>query len=196
MIGSIGVIGGTLTYFNKPTAIDGGLFGGGVTTEGGIEQTIISAGRGKDLGNPFRRPTAEELATLQKGIDIEYENFVNHVAANRKIDPVTIREKMGAQIFDNKTAQDYGLIDGTLNRNEALAKLEEMAGVTDFKLVSPKKDRRKFWQELLLSFGGKISPARAEKAVQHDICAAVSRVPMAYHGNLNALCAECSEKAF
>lgn len=57
LVGSIGVLGPQLIYYDKPMAVDGGLFGGGITTQGGIEQTIITAGRGKDLGNPFRRPT-------------------------------------------------------------------------------------------------------------------------------------------
>src|SRR5690606_18222954 len=35
-IGSIGVIGPMLTFYDRPTAFDGGLLGGGVTTERGI----------------------------------------------------------------------------------------------------------------------------------------------------------------
>ncbi|MEE4359482.1 MAG: S49 family peptidase [Desulfococcaceae bacterium] len=191
MIGSIGVIGGMLTYYDRPTAIDGGLFGKGVVTEGGIEQTVISAGRSKDLGNPFRRPTEEEIRTLQENIGREYENFVRHVALHRNMDEKMITEKMGAQIFDNESAHSFGLIDGTLNRKGAIAKLAEMAGTgEDFQLVRIKKDRNKFWQELLLSLGNDSRPA-AQQAVRQDICRAVSSLPLAWHGDLDRLCAEC-----
>ncbi|MEZ4526687.1 MAG: S49 family peptidase [Desulfobacterales bacterium] len=197
MIGSIGVIGGMLTYFNKPTAIDGGLLNSGIVTQNGIEQTVISAGRSKDLGNPFRRATPEELQTLQENIDREYQNFVRHVAANRKMDEKTIIEKMGAQIFDNESARAYGLIDGTLDRGDALAKLAQLAKVgEDFQLVRVKKDPKRLWQELLLSFAQDIKPATAmHQTVQQDICQAVSGLPLVYHGNLDRLCAQCRESS-
>jgi len=194
MIGSIGVIGGMLTYFNKPTAIDGGLFGNGIVTKDGIEQTVISAGRGKDLGNPFRRVTAEELQTLQQNIDREYQNFVRHVAIHRKMDEKTIIEKMGAQIFDNESARSYGLIDGTLDRNDAIDKLAKLAKVgEDFQLVKVKKNPKRFWQQFLLSFTEEMKPSRAmqQQAVQQDICQAVSGLPLVYHGDLGRLCTEC-----
>ncbi|MDM8536845.1 S49 family peptidase [Desulfobacterales bacterium HSG17] len=193
MIGSIGVIGGMLTYYDKPMATQGGLFGGGIVTQGGIERTIISAGKGKDLGNPFRKATKEEIDNLQAGINHEYNNFVSHVAQSRSIDEAVIREKMGAQIFDNKTAQDYGLIDDTLNRNASVAKLAEMAQLgEDYQLVSPKKAGKKFLQEFLLSFQDNTTNVQMQKQIiKNDICQSVLKVPLAYHGNMKALCAEC-----
>jgi len=193
MIGSIGVIGGMLTYYDKPTATQGGLFGGGIVTQGGIERTIISAGKGKDLGNPYRKASQEEIDNLQAGINIEYDNFVAHVAQSRNIDEAVIREKMGAQIFDNKTAQNYGLIDDTLNRNASIAKLAEMSQLgEDYQLVSPKRAGKKFLQELLLSFYNNTARTELQKqAIKNDICQAAVKVPLAYHGNIATLCAEC-----
>jgi len=123
IIGSIGVIGPTLVYFNNPVAVDGGLFGGGVTTQGGIQQFVISAGKGKDLGNPFRQPSEEELASLRTNINNEYDNFVAHVSETRGIPEQTLRQEMGAFIFGTEQAQQYNLIDGTSGRPEAIAAL-------------------------------------------------------------------------
>lgn len=192
-IGSIGVMGVALTYFDRPTATEGGILGGGIVTQGGIEHTVISAGRGKDLGNPFRRATEEEIRTLQQGADIEYENFVRHVSGNRKIPETVIRDQMGAQIFDNRTAEALGLIDGTLSRNAAIAKLAEMAGVGgDFQLARPRRTPTKLWQDLLFSSaGGKPREEEFRTAAQRQICLGAGRMPMAYYGNLEALCAEC-----
>lgn len=192
-IGSIGVLGPGLTYYDQPTATEGGIMGGGIVTRGGIERTIISAGRGKDLGNPFRRATDEEIRNLQHGTDIEYDNFVRHVAENRKISETVIRDRMGAQIFDNRTAQDFGLIDSTLNRNAALAKLADMAGIAeDFQLVRPRRAPTRLWQKLLFSMaGGAAAGERSRTAVRQDVCLSAGRMPMAYYGDIEALCAEC-----
>lgn len=189
-VGSIGVLGPAWFYYNKPKATQGGLFGGGVVTEGGIERTIISAGRGKDLGNPFRRPTPEELKNLQKGVDIEYGRFVKHVADNRKMNETLIREQMGAQIFDNRIAQDYGLIDGTLNRDEAIAKLAELAKVgEDYQLARPKVDRGFSFDQLFGALGlQSLEQMQLRQQVQRDFCETMARLPVAYHGDIARLC--------
>ncbi|MCP4701995.1 MAG: S49 family peptidase [Gammaproteobacteria bacterium] len=190
LTGSIGVLGPSLTYFDKPTAIDGSVFSNGIVTEGGIEHTMISAGRSKDLGNPFRRATSEEIKNLQQSIDSEYDAFVRHVADNRdNLDEAMIRGKMGAQIFGNKAAQEYGLIDGILNHNEAVAKLAEMAGVKDdFELIRPRKDSSSVW-EMFVNTGKSVSLEELQRRqVKRDICETAVRVPLVYHGDLMKLC--------
>ncbi|ALG67554.1 S49 family peptidase [Beggiatoa leptomitoformis] len=188
MIGSIGVLGVSLTYFNKPVATDGGLMGGGMVTQGGIEQYQIFAGRGKDLGNPFRRPTEEELKNLQAGVETEYNNFVHHVAENRKIDETVIRDKMGAQIFSNDLAKQYGLIDGTLSRQQAIEKLAELAHVQDdYQLVYPQSSTDS-WLGQLLAWSTGHAPQVTTSNPQQQLCATILHVPLVYHGNINKVC--------
>ncbi len=190
LIGSIGVIGAALMYYDKPTATEGGLLGGGIVTQGGIEQTLVFAGRGKDLGNPFRRPSEEEVKVLQNGVDIEYGNFVRHVAENRNMGETVIRQQMGAHIFDNKIAQQYGLIDGTLNRDDSLAKLAKLAQVgDDFQVVSPETNRSNFLGQLLKALRGHSSSLKLQQqTVKHDMCNALMGVPLAYYGDVTTLC--------
>jgi protease IV len=194
IIGSIGIIGASLTYFDGPVAVDGGLLGGGITTRNGIQQTIISAGRGKDLGNPFRKPTEEELTVLREGINNEYSDFVKHVAKARKIDEKTIRDKMGALIFDNKVAQQYKLIDGTKTRTEAIAELAKRAKVGDDFQVVKVSERRGFLGGLFGKQQPSLSGKQIQALVQRDVCSVVaSRSPMVYYGNMNTLCAQPSK---
>ncbi len=190
MIGSIGVLGPQLLYFNQPMAIDGGLLGGGIETKGGIEQTMISAGRGKDLGNPFRKITDAEQQNLQAGIDREYAQFVEHVAQNRHIGADVVREQMGAQIFDNQAAQEFGLIDGTLNQEDALAKLAELAQVADdFQFVRPKIENKKFLTEFFGALQHQTpNHTQIGQQIQQDICAQTRHVALAYYGNVAGLC--------
>jgi protease-4 len=191
LIGSIGVLGPSLTYFNKPIATDGGLFGGGIVTEGGIEQTAITAGRGKDIGNPFRKPSDEEVANLKAGVNNEYQNFVSHVAKNRNMEPEMIRNEMGAQIFDNKTAQAYGLIDGTQYRSEAINSLAKLAKLgDDYKLVKPVYSRESLMNQLLGVIYRPSSQIQsgqfAEQLLRQQICGNSRQLTLAYHGSLSS----------
>jgi protease-4 len=191
LVGSIGVLGPQLYYFDRPMATDGGLLSSGIVTEGGIEQTVIAAGRGKDLGNPFRRPTQEEIATLSRGIEAEYEQFVQHVARNRRMQPTTIRDQMGAMIFDNATAQSLGLIDGTATRGESLAKLAELAGVSkDYQAVRPADDDASMLRRLLSAAARLREPMaelRTQDVLRAELCSSV-RAPLVYYGDPAAAC--------
>lgn len=189
LVGSIGVLGDTLTYFNKPTAIEGGLLGGGIVTKEGIEQTIVSAGKGKDLGNPFRRPTKEELKLLQDDVNHEYDLFVKHVAENRNIEPKTIREKMGAHVFDNDSAKEFGLINGTLNYRESVKRLAELAQIQtdDYQLVQTTDKSRGILSSLLGVFQPKSAPPKVS-SLKSQFCDKFSRLPLVYYGNPLRVC--------
>jgi protease IV len=193
-IGSVGVLGPMLIFYNRPVAFDGGLIGGGITTEGGIEQTVIMAGRGKDLGNPFRRPTPDEVASLQRGVENEYGQFVQHVATHRGIDETVVREEMGAHIFGTDAARALRLIDDTLDQRQSLAQLAEMAQVgEDYQLVRPRFEQATLFGQL---FGVWLDrpaarvaePARGVPTLDAATCEAILREPLVYHGDPRALC--------
>ena len=61
LVGSIGVIMGDPVYYDDPVVLDGGLFGGGVETRGGIRAIPLSSGEGKDFGNPFKNRALKSL---------------------------------------------------------------------------------------------------------------------------------------
>ena len=190
LMGSIGVLGPSLTYFNQPTATEGGLFGGGIVTEGGIERTTITAGRGKDIGNPFRKPTEEEIANLTDGINTEYANFITHVASNRNMKENFIRDDMGAQIFGNEKSEIFGLIDGTLDRDsaiEALAKLAKLGD--DYQLVKPKSKTDSLFNQFMSVVADRNSLQMSAQAyARQQVCGVSQQLAMAYHGDLVNYC--------
>lgn len=190
MVGSIGVLGPQLLFYNKPVALDGGLFESGIVTQGGIEQTVVTAGRGKDLGNPYRRPTAEEIAALQSGVDAEYDQFVAHVARFRHIEPDTIRNQLGAMIFDNGMAEQVGLIDGTASQHEAVDALAKLSGVgSSYQLVRPGRIEATMLRRLLSVWSIPEQPRALSPSdlLRTAFCTAV-RTPLVYYGDPSAFC--------
>jgi protease-4 len=182
-VGSIGIIMGPFQYYDKPLAEDGGLLGGGIITQNGIQNTYITAGKSKDIGNPYRRMTDDELKLMQQGVNNEYDNFVSYVSERRDIPEATIRNQIGALPYDNKTALQYKLIDQTASREGAYEALAEEAGIqSDFAVVR-EESAVSFFNDLLSAITRQ--PKKEAKGV--DTCA-LTRGLLAYHGDVAALC--------
>lgn len=191
IVGSIGVIGPTLVYFDEPFAVDGGLLGGGVTTRNGIQQFIISAGKGKDLGNPFRQPSEEELQILQRNINDEYDNFVAHIAETRDISEETLRQEMGAYIFGTEQAEQYNLIDDTLGRSEVILALANQLELGEnYQVVDISRPEPSLFDILFGKLDTEPSYEQQQELVQQDLCNLASYNILAYHGDVLALCPE------
>lgn len=181
-VGSIGVIMGPFQYYNKVTAQDGGLLGGGVVTQNGIESINITAGTSKDIGNPYRKLTDAEIKSLQQSVNNEYDNFVQHVSATRKITPETIRNQIGAMIYDNKTALQLKLIDETASREDVYQELAKAANVEDdFQVV-----REETVPGFVASLFGAVTHSQ-RKEVKIDSCA-LTRNALAWQGDVTSLC--------
>lgn len=181
LVGSIGVILGPLSRYTDVVAIDGGLLGGGVETTGGIDQFFITAGEGKDAGNPFRDLTPGEQQMFQDLVDGSYEDFVDHIATNREISPTTIINQLGAGIFTASDAVDNGLVDETGNfdrAHEVAAELAGLEGDYDVREVS-----------IDLGFLGSLFGVRHDPPPA-DLSSICSSTPMAhaYFGDLGAFC--------
>lgn len=139
LVGSIGVILGPFSRYEGVVATEGGLLGGGVTTTGGIEQFFITAGAGKDAGNPYRDLTPDEQAMFQALVDGSYDQFVAHVSEHRGIDESVIIGEIGAGIFNGDDAIEIGLADRVGDFEDAhvlAADLAEVDGDYDVRAVS------------------------------------------------------------
>ncbi len=190
--GSIGVIYGPFTYYNNPTAVDGGLLGGGVVTQGGIEETYITAGEGKDAGNPYRRLTDKEVAVLQESVNDNYEQFVKHVAERRGISESTIRDSIGAHLYGEDGALKRKLIDGVASREQAYNQLAEAAHLKwgEYEVVRDAPSASNPWDSFSAKFLGGKPAASAQTSASSalpGVCSSVS-TPLAYHGDLMQLC--------
>lgn len=193
-VGSIGVVMGPLSRYRDVVAIDGGLLSGGVTTTGGIDEYYLTQGRGKDAGNPYRDLTDEERSVFMNGLANEYTAFVDHVSAKRGIPAEVIRNDIGALIYDNVTAKEKKLIDGTMGIDEAYRYFATSAGLDPehTKVVAAASPSP--WQTLLGAEARVPGQAMAIKSVPgaRPVTAAAmcgpARTILAYHGTTERDC--------
>ncbi|MFL6128931.1 MAG: S49 family peptidase [Mycobacteriales bacterium] len=177
-IGSIGVIYGPITYYDRPTAIDHGLLVGGVQTRNGITVEYVTAGRGKDAGNPFRRLTPEERGVIQRGVTRSYDDFVGWVSQARGIPRQQIVERIGAHVYDEQTARELGLVDEVGNRDQAYARAAELNGLDRYRVDQVLGDRGGVFAGLV----------RQQPTPSGSPLCAGQPALLAYSGDLAALC--------
>lgn len=194
LVGSIGVIFGPFSRYTDVTATDGGLLGTGVTTSGGITQYYLSQGTAKDFGNPYRDMTPEERQVYEAGLATEYANFVDFVATHRGIPADTIRSELGAYMFDNERAQQYGLIDGTASVDQAYRRAAELNGL-DPAQVKVQQPAAPSTVDQLLGAENRVpgtaqpagTDAQGRPLVTAQMCIGAPGV-LAYHGDPSPIC--------
>jgi protease-4 len=182
-IGSIGVVMGPFQYYDGVLAEDGGLLEGGVVTQRGIQNTFVTAGKSKDVGNPYRKLTGDELASFQTAVNNEYDAFVRYVSIHRKMTEDKLRNTIGAMAYDNKTAIDFGLIDGTASRDDAYTQLAKAAGIEDDFTIIREDHAPGLVESLLAARTNKPGPKAAR-----NLCTLTQSI-LVYHGDVSALCA-------
>ncbi len=193
LVGSIGVIFGPWRQYSGVTAVDDGLFTGGVDTQGGVEEFYITAGAGKDLGNPYRPMTPEERASLQAAVDLSYRGFVERVSAGRGLTTEQV-QALGAYVYESSEAKEKGLVDEVGSREVAYASAAELAGVTSYD-VREVDEGGAFWRGLFGLFGpGRSSSAPDPAAVVSQLCGPSPRA-LALHGDPLAACARLEQLA-
>jgi len=108
----------------------------------GVETTIVTAGKWKDTGSPFRPITPEERAMLQQMADQVHTQFIDAVAAGRNLDPQRAREVGNGRIYTGEEAHEIGLVD-ELGGLEAAVKIAGtragIAGKPTMEWFSPRR---------------------------------------------------------
>lgn len=141
LVGSIGVVFGPFSRYRDVTGLTGTILSSGVLTSGGITMEYLTQGTGKDFGNPFRDMTDQERAVYTHGLEVEYKQFVDHVARHRGIPAERIVDDLGAFMFDPYTAIDKGLVDEVMGRADGFRAAAKLNGVDpdDTQVVTPAK---------------------------------------------------------
>ena len=149
IIGSIGVKGPDWFYYNEPKSISTGIFGTSIDTNKGIKVFSQTAGKSKDLLNPFREPRSEELKHFKNMVKEIYDDFVRIVSKERNIEINTIVNDIGALIYTSKEAENIFLIDGEENLDNLIKKMIKEKGYDDYKLIQKNYQKNTLFQDLM-----------------------------------------------
>jgi protease IV len=136
LIGSIGVMLQTVNWKDLSERI-------------GVRDTTIKSGANKDMLNPFREPSAEEIAILQALIDSMHARFMRVVAAGRGMDAERVRRLADGRIFTAESALAEGLIDEIGYWDDALRAMATVLDVADVKVI--RYERKMEWSEWLMN---------------------------------------------
>jgi len=109
----------------------------------GLSVETVKSGEYKDVGSPYREFTSEDKARLDAVVQDIYNQFVNTVSLERKIDKKELLKISDGRIFTGSQALEYGLIDTLGTFEDAVVMVGKLAGITGRpKLVFPPKQSR------------------------------------------------------
>ena len=117
IVGSIGVIAEWVNY--------GELFAWAK-----LKDVTFKTGEFKDTGTPTRELTEKEKVYFQGLIDDMYVQFVEAVAAGRKMDIEEVRELADGRVFTGRDARDKKLIDEVGDFQDAVDLTASLAGIS------------------------------------------------------------------
>lgn len=90
----------------------------------GVKVTLIKAGKHKADVNPFTPLTEEQIAEIQDGVNVAYEQFVKAVARGRGVSVADVKAGYGeGKALNAKDALKAGLIDRIATMDEVIGKL-------------------------------------------------------------------------
>ena len=95
----------------------------------GLIPVVVKSGKYKDIGSPVRKMTEKERQILQDLSDQIHKQFINAIAAGRKIDSLKVEAIADGRIFSGEEAKRLGLIDRIGNLEDAVEWAGRMGGI-------------------------------------------------------------------
>jgi protease-4 len=135
--GSIGVTMGTIYDVS------------GFLENHGINTVTITSGENKAMGSIVDPLTNEQQMIFQSLVDEAYIQFVDIVAAGRKMDVAKVKEIADGRIYTAKQALDLGLIDAVCTYEEAISYLADNYGLDGYLLHDIRYHDTSFMGKLL-----------------------------------------------
>lgn len=152
VIGSIGVISA------RPMVED-------LLDKIGVEMVISKAGKHKDAGSLFRKPTADELKREQELLDAVHARFREIVAEGRpELSEAQIAELATGEIHLGSKALELGLVDELGDLDDAVRHSARAAGIDPETMVL--KPRRSLAQVLLARGATALVDAMGQSTVE------------------------------
>jgi len=132
----------------------------------GIDESTFKSGQLKDAGSPFRKVTPEERKYFQSLIADVYDQFVDVVARERKLDVGYVKKFADGRVFTGRQAKRYGFVDTLGTLEDAISIAATMAGIHGKPRVIKEYHRRTLFDQLFGDAATDITKLRDEIAHQ------------------------------
>jgi protease-4 len=116
LTGSIGIFGGKIIL-------------GGTYSKLGANVEGVSEGRHAEMNSPVRPYNPEERAKLGEQLQAFYDQFVEKVAASRRMDPERVDEVAQGRVWTGQQAKQVGLVDDLGGLERALTVARQKAKI-------------------------------------------------------------------
>ncbi len=120
----------------------------GLLQKVGVRTVIIKSGEFKDLGGAVRDLTDAERKILQDLLDDVHAQFIDAVAAGRKMDRARVVPLADGRIFTGRQALAVGLVDELGDQRDAIARARDLAGLPESAGVIQERRRWSLWDLL------------------------------------------------
>jgi protease-4 len=126
----------------------------------GVDATTYKTGKLKDSGSPFRKPTTDEKIFFDQLLGDVYDQFVNTVAAERKLERRDVVKYADGRVFTGRQALEYGFVDTLGTFEDAVAIAAKLAGIEGKPRVVKEQKRRSFWREVFSEASSELAGIR------------------------------------
>lgn len=126
----------------------------------GIEVVTVKSGKFKDVGSPFRQQTSEDLSYLQNVINDTYDQFVETVSIERKLNLDSAKALAEGKIYTGRQAMKNGLIDTLGTFEDAILLAGKLAGISEKPEIVRKRKQEKFLDRLIGTDSESVSAIR------------------------------------
>lgn len=113
----------------------------------GVRDTTIKSGETKDMLNPFRDVSEDELGILQDLVDSMYGRFARIVREARGFDEAAMKRIADGRVFTAEDALQEGMIDEIGYWDDVVRRAAEIMGVPSVSII--RYERRPDWSEWL-----------------------------------------------
>ena len=103
---------------------------------------VGKSGKYKDTGTPYRNLTDDERKYLQSWIDDAYNQFVDIVVKERKLDHRKVLKYADGRVFTGQQALSYGLIDTIGTYEDAINLAAKLGGISGKPKTIKERKRR------------------------------------------------------
>ncbi len=115
----------------------------------GLDVTVITAGKYKDVGSPHRLMTEEERAYLGGLLDDVYQQFLRAVSLGRDMPVEEVAEIAEGRLYTGGQALRLGLVDRLGTYEQALQTAASMGGIEGEPRVIRKRKKRSLVERIL-----------------------------------------------